>query len=298
MPPFLSYQDKIEIIAPSKFVFKKDMLAAVRTIESYGFVVQFNDKLFLKKDVFSGNKKQRIHNFQSALNNKETKAIFFARGGYGAIQIIDHIDFTDFKKNPKWLIGFSDIAIILMHLYSNYNVNSIHGPMPFNFQYTNKISIKRLFNMLKGKVNQIQIKHHEFNNLGSSCGLIIGGNLSILCSLIGSTSFIDLNKDHILFIEDVDEYLYRLERMIYVLERAGIFKKIKGLIIGQFTKSLDNQIQFGKTPYQIIYSIVSKYNYPIAFNFPIGHGSTNYPIIIGSEVQLDVNSSYSKLEFT
>ncbi len=297
MPPFLSNKDKIEIVVSAKFVIKKDIVSAVNIIKSYGFDVSFNQQIFNKKDVFAGTKQDRIKNIQRVLDDDETKAVFFARGGYGSIQIIDKINFDSFKKRPKWLVGFSDITIFLMHIYENYRINSIHGPMPYNFKSTKQSDLIVLFDALRGKFSNIQFNYHKFNNLGQSSGVAIGGNLSILCSLIGSNSFSKLNQDSILFIEDVDEYLYRTERMIYMLDRAGVFKKIKGLIIGSITKSLDNQLPFGQTAYQIIHSVVSKYNYPIAFDFPVGHGINNRPIILGARIQLNVSINFSKMEY-
>ena len=301
MPSFLSDQDQIELIAPARAVSKTDIAPAIKIIESFGLKVKYNKNLFNKENIFSGTKKQRIEDLQLALDNKETKAIFFARGGYGSIQIIDDINFANFSKNPKWLVGFSDITTILIHLYRQYQINSIHGPMLFDFQRTTPLSIKKLFNLLKGDLNgdlnTIEADHHMLNTIGTTSGIIIGGNLSILCSLMGSRSFFNLNKDHILFLEDVDEYIYHIERMMYTLDRGGVLKKIKGLIIGNITNVMDNKQAFGKTVYQVIHEIVKKYNYPVCFNWPLGHDKENHPIIIGAHVELEVNSECSKLKY-
>ena len=289
--------DQVEIVAASKYLTEDDISRPIELIESKGFSITLNKGIFLKKDVFAGSKKDRINNLQQALNNPTTKAIFFARGGYGAIQIIDYIDFQEFIKYPKWLIGFSDVTIFLVHLYVQYKIASIHAPMLFNFQFTSKKSLDSLFQTLNGRICNVQIPFHKLNKLGHSRGVLIGGNLSILCSLIGSKSFMENNQDYILFIEDVEEYLYHLERMIYTLDRSGLLKNLKGLIIGQMTKMMDNKIAFGQASYNIIDNIVKKYNYPICFNFPIGHSSINYPVIVGAKVDLLVNQKYSKIHY-
>ncbi len=295
MPSFLSDHDQIELIAPARSVSKKDIDSAIKIIESNNFSVSYSKNLFDYKDIFSGTKNQRIHAFQKALDNPKTKAIFFVRGGYGAIQIIDDIDFSIFSKNPKWLVGFSDITTILMHVYSQYRINSIHGPMPFNFQKTESLSINNIFNLLRGNLKKIEFPAHKLNKTGITSGILIGGNLSVLCSLIGSPSFMRTHHDTILFIEDVDEYIYHIERMMYMLSRSGFLKRIRGLIVGKMTNIMDNKIAFGQTVYQVIKTIVKQYNYPVCFNAPIGHHKNNNPIIIGSKITLDVNSESSKI---
>lgn len=297
MPPFLLDQDQVEIVAPARFVKKKDIDLAIKIINSFGLKVVYDKNLFDQKNIFSGTRKQRIKNVQSALDNHETKAIFFARGGYGSIQIIDSINFENFSNHPKWLIGFSDITTILIHVFQQYGIQSIHGPMPFNFQNTDDISLAQMFNLLKGVRGNIKFSYHKLNNRGVASGKIIGGNLSILCALIGSKSFIKPNQDYILFIEDVDEYIYRIERMIYTLDRSGILNKIKGLIIGDISNSLDNKLPFGKTPYEAINEIVKKYKYPICFKAPIGHETRNSSILIGAKVKLDVSSNFSSIQY-
>ena len=297
IPPFLLNQDKIEIVAPARCVEKNEIDLAINIIEMFGFRSNYNISLFHQKDIFAGTKKQRIESLQLAIDNQETKAIFFARGGYGSIQIIDDIDFTVFCKNPKWLVGFSDITTILTHVYQKYKIQSIHGPMPFNFQNTEMASLTQVFNILKGKLDGMSFPPHRLNNVGVVSGEVIGGNLSILCSLIGSRSFMDLNTDSILFIEDVDEYIYHIERMMYTLERSGVLKKIKGLIVGKMSNAKDNKIPFGKTAYQAISDIVEKYEYPVCFNVPIGHGESNYSIVVGAKIELEVTKNSAKIQY-
>ena len=295
MPSFLSDHDQIELMAPARSVLKKDIDLAIKTIESNRFSVVYSNNLFDHKDIFSGTKDQRASNLQQALDNPKTKAIFFARGGYGSIQIIDEIDFSNFSKNPKWLVGFSDITTILIHVYSQYRINSIHGPMPFNFQKTDPLSINNIFNLLRGNLTTIEFSPNKLNKMGVVSGTLIGGNLSVLCSLIGSNSFTKIHDDTILFIEDVDEYIYHIERMMYILSRSGFLSQIKGLIVGKMTNIRDNKIAFGQTAYQAINNIAKQYNYPLCFNAPIGHNKKNNPVIIGSKIQLNVNPKFSKI---
>jgi len=293
-PPNLKKGDCIEIVACAKFISVKDVADAISIIEKHGFVAKVKPQNFNKHNVFAGTIDQRIEILQHALDNDETKAIFFARGGYGTIQIIDGLDFDYFSRNPKWLVGFSDITIILTHVKSIYNIQTIHGPMPFNFCSTDNDSVINLFSLLQGNYQALECPPFKLNKIGSCKGKVFGGNLSILYSLIG-TKDIDGIKNSILFLEDVDEYLYHLERMIYTMDRSGILKSLKGLVIGQMTEILDNKDPFGKTSYQLIYDIVKKYDYPICFNFPIGHSSQNQPVIIGKEVELNVTTESSSI---
>jgi len=297
MPPFLQKGDQVAIIASAKFVLKSDLDHGIQLLKERGFKVKVNNSVFQKKHVFAGSIDERVANINSAFQDKETKAIFFARGGYGSIQIIDHIDFRLLAKNPKWLIGFSDLTVILMHLYFNYNICSIHGPMIYNFIKTKQTSVDATINLIKGKVEPVEIKKSKFNIKGVASGKIIGGNLSIIYSLMGSSSFLLLDEDYILFIEDVDEYLYHIERIFYSLARAGVLQKLKGLIVGQMTNMLDNEILFGKTVYELIYDIVNQYNYPLCFGLQVGHEKQNHPILLGRKITLEVNDQSSKINY-
>jgi len=297
IPPFLKAGDQVEIVAPAKFVSSTDIEIAIRFFKQHKLNIIFNKAVFHKKHVFAGTITQRIESINAALNNKQTKAILFARGGYGSIQIIDSINFNTLSKNPKWLIGFSDITTILIHMYTQFNISSIHGPMAYSFKNININSRNLMINMLKGEKINIKTEYSSFNITGTTYGTLIGGNLSIICSLIGSKSIPDFDNDYILFIEDVDEYMYHLERMMYMLDRAGLLKKLKGLIIGQMTGIMDNPISFGKDLSQLIQDIIKKYNYPLCFNFPIGHSENNHPIIIGARIRLEVNETFSQINY-
>ena len=296
-PPFLKKGDVIEIIASSKFVSKNDVDLAIKSIKMAGFNVKLNHSLFNKLDVFSGTIQNRVAVLQEALDNTTSNALLFARGGYGFIHLIDYIDFSRFIKRPKWIVGFSDITILLTHLQQNYQIQSIHGPMAYNFPTTDSQSIKKLFTLLQGDLEEVRFNTCTLNKCGVSEGIIVGGNLSILSSLIGSASFLPHLDHHILFIEEVDEYLYHIERMMYTLNRSGLLKRLKGLIVGHMTNILDNEIPFGKTVQELIYDLTKKYNYPICFNFSSGHECENTPLIIGAKVHMDINNHFSHLKY-
>jgi len=296
IPPFLAKDATIEIAASARFITEKDLNLGIKFIQEQGFKVKYDASIFVKENIFAGSISQRVDMLQSAFDSKDSQAILFARGGYGTIQLIDLIDFSKFFKNPKWLIGFSDITIILMHIYTKYQIMSIHAPMIFNFSFVKKNNINQLFNFLRGDVEKsIIIAYNHFNINGKSAGTLIGGNLSIIYSILSSPSFPKMNKDFILFIEDTDEYIYHIERIMYSLDRSGLLNSIKGLIVGQMTNIKDNKVPFGKSAYLAIKDVVQKYNFPVCFNFPSGHGSYNMPIIIGSEIELQVNKDNSKI---
>ena len=297
IPPFLKEGDEIEIVASAKFISEIDLSNVIKFFEQHNLSIKFHNTIFHQHNVFAGTIDQRINNINSAIADTQTKAILFARGGYGSIQIIDYIDFHKLSNNPKWLIGFSDLTMILMHLYSKFNISSIHGPMAYSFKNIHQNSANLMIDLLKGKKTNINVKHSDFNITGTTDGKLIGGNLSIICSLVGSESIMSFDEDYILFIEEVDEYLYHLERMLYMLDRAGILNKIKGLVVGQMTGIMDNERPFGKTPFELILDIVKQYNYPVCFNFPIGHEKKNHPIIMGAKIKLEVTASYSQIHY-
>jgi len=230
------------------------------------------------------------------LDNREIKAIFCLRGGYGTIRIIEDIDFTTFKRNPKWVIGFSDITILHNALH-NLNISSIHGQMPLNFSgRTENKGLDKLFEVLAGNPLIYSIDKHQLNKNGDSNGTIVGGNVAILASLIGTSYDIDTHGK-ILFIEDVGEYLYRFDRLMHHLKMSGKLSHLAGLVVGGLSDMKDNEPAFGQSAEQIIADIVKEYNYPVCFDFPAGHIKENYPLIFGRKVQLKVTSHQSEIEF-
>ena len=295
-PNFLKKGDIIEILAPAKFILEKDISFAKSFLEELGYQVYIDKSNFISDGVFAGTKSDRTERLQSSLDNKNIKAILFARGGYGALQIIDDLNFTKFVRNPKWLIGFSDITTIICHIQQNFKIQSIHAPMAYNFNFTDKRYLKMLARMLEGKRESVKIKSSNYDTTGIVEGEVIGGNLSILYSLVGSRSLTNL-QNQILFIEEVDEYLYHFERMLISLDRCGFLSNISGIIVGQMTSMHDNEIGFGKELNQIIFDITEKYNYPKCFDFPLGHIKENTPIVVGSKVRLSVAKDYTTLSY-
>ncbi len=288
---YLKKGDLIAVVSIAKYIKKKECQFAIQYIKKKGLKVFNLDKTILsRKGMFSGSDKERVDMLQSILDSPKIKGVFFARGGYGSIRILDKLNFNCFIKNPKWLIGFSDITVFLSHLSRLYSLPTIHGPMPFNFPETSKKSLEELFNLLFGITNTIKIKGNKYNREGVSNGKLIGGNLSILCSLLNSNSF-PKTKGNILLIEDVGEYLYSIDRMIYSLKRSGVFENISALIVGKFSKVKDNKPSFGQNINQIIIQALSEYEFPICFDFPVGHLKNNRPVVLFKNVQLKIRKS-------
>jgi muramoyltetrapeptide carboxypeptidase len=246
---------------------------------------------------FSGTDEERLLDLQSMLDDEEVKAIICGRGGYGMGRIIERINFKKFKKRPKWIVGFSDITVLHSHLYSNYYISSIHAPMAAAFNdagYINRF-VQSLKNVLEGNKTRYTCDSHEFNKKGEAIGEIVGGNLALLAHLTGTDSDIK-TRGRILFIEDVGEYLYNIDRMMYQLKRSGKLSKLGGLIIGGFTDVQDTDRPFGKTAYEIINDIVKEYDYPICFGFPVSHNKENYALKIGVGYKLKVGKTQVLLE--
>tara|TARA_B100000767_G_scaffold92552_1_gene88980 strand:- start:746 stop:1642 length:897 start_codon:yes stop_codon:yes gene_type:complete len=289
IPKKLMLGDKIGIISSARKITKEELSPAIKTIESWGFKVVFGKNLFEEDDQFSGTIKQRTVDLQMMIDDNSIKAILCARGGYGTVQIIDHINFTNLKINPKWIIGYSDITVLHCHL-NNLGIASLHASMPINFEFNTKMSLLSLKNSLFGNPKIVETKAHPLNKYGKIEGDIVGGNLSILYSLSGSQS--DINTaGKILFIEDLDEYLYHIDRMMINLKRSGMLEKLKGLIVGGMSHMNDNDISFGKTAEQIILDCTKEYDFPICFGFPAGHISDNRCIRFGINSVLEINKN-------
>ncbi len=289
-PPFLKKGDKVAIIAPARKVSYHEMEKAIEIITAYGLDVVYTDNLFLQDNQFAGNDSNRTFELQHALDNEDIKAVFFARGGYGSIRIIDGLDFTKFISNPKWLVGYSDITVFLNHVVTNFGIETLHATMPINFHENTKTSLSSLFDVLFGKLPKYEFKSHKLNKAGKVVGELIGGNLSVIYSMLGSNSLPD-TTGKILFIEDLDEYLYHIDRMMMGLKRAGILSNLAGLLVGDITKMNDNIIPFGKSAEEIIFDAVAEFEYPVCFNFPAGHIDNNLAIIIGGTAKLEANAN-------
>lgn len=288
-PKFLNTGDKIGIVAPARKIEKHEIDASIKVFESWGLKVELSKNIFKEDRQFAGTDEQRAEDLQYMLDNSEIKAVICARGGYGTIRLLPQLDFSKFLKNPKWIIGYSDVTALHAHLNHNLGVKSIHGIMPLNFPKdgTENKAITTLKNALFGKENIYKLEMHQFNKEGKVFGEILGGNLSVLYSISGTSYDID-PTGKILMLEDLDEYLYHIDRMMMNLKFGGKLHNLKGLIVGGMTDMNDNNIPFGKTAYEIINDAVKEYNYPVCYNFPIGHIKDNYALILGNTCELKI----------
>jgi len=289
-PPTLKKGDVISLIAPAGYVKDvKHIDFGIQLAESWGLKVVLGKHIYQKNNHFAGFDEERLEDLQLALDDETIKAIWCIRGGYGTVRIIDKVNFEKFKKNPKWIIGFSDITV-LHNTIHNLGFQSLHGLMPATVADASENkdkSIQSLKDALFGNELSYKINSSKFNRLGSCSGILTGGNLSILASLLGSKSSIN-TTGCILFIEEVGEYLYHIDRMLQNLKRNGYFKNCSGLLVGRFTDIKKNDPSFGKTIEELILDVVAEYNFPVLFNFPAGHSSKNETLILGSKVMLDV----------
>lgn len=293
---YLKKGDLVSIVSIAKYITKKDCDFALTYIQSKGLnIFPLENTILSREGMFSGTNIKRKELLQSLLDNAKIKAIFFARGGYGSIRILDELNFEKFIKNPKWLIGFSDITVLLSHVSKNYNLPVIHAPMPYNFPMSSKKSLNMLFKLLFGKTYSIKIKSSKHNKQGVVKGKIIGGNLSILCSLLGSKSF-PIAKGNILLIEDVGEYLYSIDRMVHSLIRSNVLNNLSGLIVGRFSNTKDNKPRFGQNLYEIILKAFENKNLPICFDFPVGHIRNNMPVFLNKTIMLKIDQ-YTELRY-
>ena len=295
-PPFLQQNDKITIISPAGKINPVYVEDAIALLQKWGFQSSSGRSALHSFGSFSGPDNERLYDLQQALDDPEVKAIFCSRGGYGTIRLLEQLSFQQFKNYPKWIIGYSDIT--LLHAAANQQgILSLHSPMCKHLsEWGEDTSALYLKDTLYGILPDYQIPSHPFNKKGQTSGSIYGGNLAILASLRGTNY--DFNPENkILFIEDIGEKSYQIERMMYNLKISGILEKISGLIVGQFTGYQDN-FDITKTPYQAIYDLIAKYPYPVCFNFPVGHVKENYPIIMGAETSFIVSEKEVSLSFS
>jgi len=289
-PPYLKKGDKIAITCPAKKL-PAPMDDAVALLQSWGLEVVLGDTVTASYHQFAGDDDMRAADMQRFIDDDSIKAIIAARGGYGTIRMIDKVDFSRLQHRPKWLVGFSDITLLHSHLLNNYNLQSIHGQMPMNIPDASARSLETLRKALFGEHLLYDIHPNELNRSGEAIGILIGGNLSLLIAALGSVSDVDYDGK-ILFIEDVGEYLYAVDRMLYTLKRAGKLKNLSGLIVGGFTSIKDNDIPFGQTVPEIVMNIVGEYNYPVCFDFPAGHIPDNLSLVLGREIRLDIEHKH------
>ena len=295
-PPYLAIGDTVAITCPAKKL-PRDILDAVKLLESWGLNVVLGETVKASWHQFAGTDELRALDMQRFLDDPNIKAIFAARGGYGTIRIIDRIDFSNFKKHPKWIIGFSDITVLHSHIQAVYKTESIHGQMPLTIPDGSIVSLETLRKALFNEALDYKYTSAIKNKSGEANAVLIGGNLTLLVMMAGSVSEQDY-AGKILFLEDVGEYLYSLDRMMWNLKRSGKLTNLKGLIVGSFTEMKDNDIPFGQTAEQIIMEHVNEFDYPVCFNFPAGHINDNRALIFGRKVNMLVDEQNVSLTYS
>jgi muramoyltetrapeptide carboxypeptidase len=297
-PPYLKKGDTIGLVCPAGHMPIEKVQTCIETLGQWGYQVKLGNTIGTDSpNYFSAADDERLNDLQQMLDDSEVKAVICARGGYGMSRIIDRLNFKHFKKEPKWVVGYSDITVFHAHLYTNHYISSLHAPMAaaFNDEGFKNEYILSLKNALEGKKIKYQCPPHEFNIKGEAIGELIGGNLALLTHVIGTDS--DLKtRGRILFIEDIGEYLYNIDRMIVQMKRSGKLAKLAGLIVGGFSDIKDTDRPFGKTAYEIILEAVKEYNYPVCFGFPVSHEKENYALRIGVGYKLKVGKSRTILE--
>jgi muramoyltetrapeptide carboxypeptidase len=297
IPPYLKKGDTIGITCPAGYMAAEKAQACINTLQQWGFNVMAGKTLGSNStNYFSGTDEERLEELQAMLDSENINAILFGRGGYGVSRIIDNIDFTQFKKKPKWLIGYSDITLLHAHIHTNLKIATLHSPMAaaFNDGVESNVFIQSLHKAIIGKKATYKCAAHLFNKKGTATGQLVGGNLSLLAHACGTVS--DINtKNKILFIEDIGEQVYAIDRMLHQLKRSGKLDKLAGLIIGNFTDVKDTERPFGKTVYETINDIVKEYSYPVCFGFPVGHCKENYALKVGVTYKLTVGNKTAQL---
>lgn len=288
--------EKIGIISTARWITEEEIAYAADTIKSWGLIPVFGKTLSAKEDQFAGNDDLRREDLQHFLDDPEIRTIFCARGGYGTIRIIGGIDFTQFMDAPKWICGYSDITILHTHINDKLGIPTLHSTMPVNFLNNTVASRESLRSALFGKMPSYTVNPHPLNIKGMAEAEIIGGNLSILYSLLG-TKFGFSTVDKILFLEDIDEYLYHIDRMMMSMKLAGKLQYVKGIIAGGMTSMKDNAIPFGKSAEEIILSYVAELNVPVCFGFPAGHIDDNRAIVFKRKIHFEVDDKGAKIHY-
>ena len=295
-PPFLKYGDKVGLVATARKISLKELDEGISLLKSWGLEPVIGRTIGAEDHQYAGSDALRTLDLQEMLDNPEIKAIWCARGGYGTIRIIDHINFYKFVKYPKWIAGYSDVTVLHNQLHK-IGFKTIHGTMPISLEDNSAFAKASLKGALFG--DQMNIKYPTKNHLnrkGSSSGILVGGNLSMLYSMCGSHSDLD-TEGKILFIEDLDEYLYHIDRMIMNLKRNGMLDNVAGLLVGGMTKMHDNSVPFGKTAQEIVLEAVEDCDFPVAFDFPAGHVDDNSALVMGAQVRLVVTDAECSLRY-
>jgi muramoyltetrapeptide carboxypeptidase len=286
----MSTEKTIGVVAPARKMNPEDIAAGINRITEWGYHIKKGKHLYGSHFQFSGTDEERIADLQSMINDNEVDHIVFARGGYGCLRIVDHIDFSPIKNSGKLLAGYSDITVFHNHLISLHQIPSLHCTMPVNMNQNSALSLQSLKDALEGKDLSYSTEACSLNRSGKSEGILFGGNLSLIYAMNGSRSLPD-PRGKILFLEDLDEYLYHIDRMMLNLKRCGMLSGISGLVVGGFTGMKDNPIAYGKTAEEIIREHVEEYDYPVCFGFPAGHIEDNRCLIMGGKLRMEVTAS-------
>lgn len=290
-PPYLKKGDTIGIVCPSGYMPANKAATCIEVLKQWGYKVKVGHTLGNQFHYFSGTDEERLKDLQQLMDDPSVNAILCGRGGYGMSRIIDGLDFKKFRKHPKWLIGYSDITVLHAHVYSLFNIATLHSPMAAAFndgEYENEF-VQSLRKALKGTACAYSCAPHTLNRNGKAEAELTGGNLSIVAHLVGSKSSFN-TKGKILFLEDVGEYIYNADRMMIQLKRAGMLDGLAGLIIGGFTEMKDTVIPFGTDILHAVKSHVEEYDYPVCFDFPVSHDRTNYALKVGVVHELSVSA--------
>ena len=295
IPPYLHKGDTVAILATARKNIDDNLKPAIDLLNSWGLKVVIGTTIGLDNNQLAGTDQQRAQDFQHQMDNPNIKAIWCVKGGYGTVRMIDLLDFTQFEKKPKWIVGFSDVTVMQSYL-NTLHIASIHGAMPITVAKATPETIESLRKALFGESLEYTLPFDPANKIGNAKGEIVGGNLSILYSQMGSKTQIDC-KGKVLFIEDIDEYLYHIDRMMMSLKRCGCFDGLSALVVGGMTKMRDNDIPWGKNANQIIEDVTKGYSFPILYNFPAGHFHDNRALIFGGKVSIKMNDKTSTLTF-
>lgn len=292
-PPFLTPGDTIYITAPAKAIEETSVLAAKNTLETWGLNVRIAPHCLGRHHYFSGTDEQRLADFQDGLDDPSIKAILCARGGYGCVRMVEALNWDAFKKNPTWIIGFSDVTVFHQQIHQ-LGIESIHGIMPLGFIEGSDAAKETLKKSLFGESFTLEAAHVLGNIRGEARGNLVGGNMAIVTSLLG-TSLSYSFKNNILVLEDIGEHVYKIDRMLYSLRLAGVFQEIKGLVLGGFTDMEDTDVPFGKTIKDLILEQVQDLGVPVAFDLPFGHIADNQALVFGRAAVLKVTETKTTL---
>lgn len=295
-PAYLRKGDLIGITAPGRWVSEGDLDHFIRTAENEGWKVR-TGKVYTRQDQFAGTDTERLKDLQSMLDDPEVRAVICARGGYGTARLLDGIDLNAFARRPKWIAGFSDISALHSMILMKIGVAVLHSAMPYTLREgRDERGLSSLLGALKGALHEYEFPAHPLNRKGTTQGVLLGGNLSVLYSLTG-THYQVPTRGAVLFLEEVDEHLYHLDRMMLNLRMAGLFDGLNGLVIGGMTGMRDNEIPFGRDAFQIIRDAVEPYDFPVCFGFPAGHQVPNLALVLGREVHLEVEGAGCRMNY-